>query len=308
MGLRVIEGVIENAHRTTAMLTDAQLRYFNTFGFIVLRNFFAPDEIKIMIDEFAVGIERANAHEPYDGSESHVFLLLGDDTPFGASIMEDARFLSIAKQSFGPDLWGFMHLAYRYISGGTEWHANDGSITHSRDYGFGPKFQWPLHAPVRADSGALRIISGSHRPPLHDQIKQMEQAGYLKDVAEVPCHVCDADPGDVVFFDSRIYHGTWTPADDPGDRRVASIMYFQNPRTCEDRAVMRLTAHGYYRNGYAQPWNREPWQQWLDNKPNNADRQEWIDTMRRLSALTDEDVGVRLVQGKTPVFEPVESA
>ena len=279
------------------MLSEEQLRYFNKFGFVVLRDFFTRDEMRIMIDEFDVGIAHVNAHEPCDGSKFHCFSMLGDDTPFGAALLEDDRFLSIARQSFGDDVVGFMHLAYRYEAGGTEWHANDGSITHSNEFGFGPKFQWPLHEPVGADTGALRVIPGSHRPELHQQIALVEATGLLEQADQVPCHVCQADPGDVVFFDSRIYHGTWSPPDGPGDRNVAAIMYFQGPRTPRDHVIMRETLTGYFKKTPGQPWDVVPHKQWLANKPRSAIRQRWIDSADRICSLTDEQIGVRIERG-----------
>ena len=190
------------------MLTNEQSHYFDTFGVLVLKDLFTSDEMKKMIAEFDIAVEHVNAYEPCDGTGYHWMSMLGDDTPFCGSILEDPRFLDIARQTFGEDLFGFMHLAYRYPAGGTEWHANDGSIMHSPNYGFGPKFQWPLHNPVRADTGELRVIPGSHRKDCHSSVCEAEKAGLLKDVKQVPSYACEVDPGDVVFFDSRIYHGT----------------------------------------------------------------------------------------------------
>ena len=293
------------------MLSDKQLRHFNKLGFVVLRDFFSRDELKILIDEFEVGVAHVSAHEPCDGSKFHCFSMLGDDTPYSASMLEDQRLLTIAKQTFGNDLVGFMHLAYRYAAGGTEWHANDGSITHSNEFGFGPKFQWPLHEPVRADTGALRVIPGSHRPELHKQIAQSEAAGLLKQVDQVPSHACEANPGDVVFFDSRIYHGTWSPPDGPGDRKVGAIMYYQGPKTPQDHVIMRETLAGYFNNPPGNPWDAVPFKQWLANKPRNAARQQWTDAASYISNLTDTQIGMRREREPSTGqfrFVPVESA
>ena len=43
------------------MLSDEQLRHFNKLGFVVLRNFFSRDELKILIDEFEVGVAHVSA-------------------------------------------------------------------------------------------------------------------------------------------------------------------------------------------------------------------------------------------------------
>ena len=89
-------------------------------------------------------------------------------------------------------------------------------------------------------------------------------------------------------------------------------MYFKSPQTTEELAVMRDTADLYYKNEYCrphQPWNVEPWKQWLANKPTSPIRQNWIDEMRTLSSMTDEQIGMRVERPKSgpAMLVPVET-
>ena len=46
------------------MLSDKQLQHFRTFGFVVLRQVFTPDELAVINREFDLGLETAYRHLP----------------------------------------------------------------------------------------------------------------------------------------------------------------------------------------------------------------------------------------------------
>ena len=50
------------------MLTPEQLAHYQTFGFIILRQVFTPDELAIIDSEFERGLNAAFADEPFDES------------------------------------------------------------------------------------------------------------------------------------------------------------------------------------------------------------------------------------------------
>ena len=47
-----------------AMLSERQLIHFQTFGFLIFRGLFNPDEIKTLNTEFDHGLESAYRHAP----------------------------------------------------------------------------------------------------------------------------------------------------------------------------------------------------------------------------------------------------
>jgi hypothetical protein len=263
------------------MFTEAQVLHYKTFGYVIMRKVFTPDEIKIMQEEFTVASQRHGEFSPTaDESTFSHMIILGDDTPYFASLTEDERLYGPAKQVFGEDavLWEWH--GYRYcMFKGTLWHANDGDPTYGR-YIYGARYQWPLFEPVRADTGALRVIPGSHLPEFQWELRKAEAAGLLNSIADVGAVVCEAELGDVVAFDTRLYHAS-TPYDK--ERRVASGIYAHFPQTREEAAI----------TGIVFPRDQEQWKQWRANKPQSAFRDEWEVLVKRVKEAQNK-CGLRI--------------
>ena len=51
--------------------------------------------------------------------------------------------------------------------------------------------------PTTADTGALRLVPGSHFEPLHTELREMGVGSQTEDL--LPSYVCDSTPGDVVM-------------------------------------------------------------------------------------------------------------
>ena len=142
------------------MLTREQHRHFETFGFIVLRQFFSPREMQRAGNEFETALDALYADDPFDGSKRHSAILTGEETPFFAGLPEDPRLYGIAEQLYG-DCFPITSDANRYV-GDSRWHP-DHYIDVEKDC-YGIKFAYYLD-PVGPESGALRVIPGSHRNP-----------------------------------------------------------------------------------------------------------------------------------------------
>ena len=108
------------------MFTPDQVMHYQTFGYIIMRNVFTPAEIKTMQREFDTAMARTDDFTPTDGESTYTHaIMLGDDTPFFASLNEDQRIYGPAQQTMGDDavLWEWQ--GYRYcMFKGTFWHAN----------------------------------------------------------------------------------------------------------------------------------------------------------------------------------------
>ena len=122
------------------MLTTGQKQQFDTFGFVVLRDFFMPDELNTMRGEFDFAADRASGIEPFYDTKMQYFNMFGDQIPFYAALPEDSRFYGVVEQLFGEMTFAFESNAYRYV-GNTRWHYNDGA---SNPNGYGIKSQFPL--------------------------------------------------------------------------------------------------------------------------------------------------------------------
>jgi hypothetical protein len=259
--------------RKQGMLTEQQIMHFNTFGFLIFRQLFSPDELRTCDAEFHHALETAYRHAPFDGTRRHWVPMLGPETPFFASLLEDPRFCEAAEQLYGDDVIGIIVDANRYV-GNTGWHPDTGSV-----HQFGVKFAFYLE-PVGPETGALRVIPGSHHQPFHDVLKQnMRQTGL--DIRDVPAYVCASAPGDVIAFDLRVWHASYGGSN---DRRMCTLVYYHNPKTPEqDEATRQQIARSA---GTPAHFNRpgdpvyDP--HWLANPVGHPKRQRWIERIREM--------------------------
>ena len=89
----------------------------------------------------------------------------------------------------------------------------------------GIKFTFYL-SDVDGDSGALRVLPGSHLTPFSDAIAgvpllDQEEPDDGLAVDELPATVLATRPGDAILFDFRIWHASWRGG---LDRRMFSLM------------------------------------------------------------------------------------
>ena len=290
------------------MLTEEQVYQFKTFGFVIMRSGFTRDELRTIQAEFDYRAAEASSHEPFDGTKRQSFNMMGDDTPFFASLMEEPRFAKVAEQLYG-DVIGEIAAANRYVTN-TSWHTDSGAHEAS-----GVKFAIYLQ-PVRAHTGALRVIPGSHKRPWFDELDERPPLRYAwarqnfaraeapEVIDSIPGFACDSDPGDVVAFDERLWHASLGGS---SDRQMCDITYWSYPRTPQEVAAMITHAKSYLteRDNSAEPWNpkRSAPDEWLANPAGNPRRQRWLDALRKFSEMTEGENGFKTVgiDGKTKV-------
>ncbi len=248
------------------MLSDKQVLYFNTFGFLILRKLLTPAEMATINDEFMRRHEFVHRAKPFDGTERQGVSLMGADTPLLASFVEDPRFLAIAEELYGEDVIGGGIGGDRYVAD-SQWHPDVGA-----EHEGGPKFAIYLQ-PLDATTGALRVIPGSHKSPFHDEIRgklgmHMEKSGFT--TPELPAYVCESTPGDVAVFDMRTWHASWGGGK---DRHMISMVYLRNPRTPAGRALLR---------GHAEQALNDP--EWLARAQGSPHWQRWAAHLRELTS------------------------
>ena len=260
------------------MLTEKQVTYFKLFGFVVMRQVFTPQELDTIDVEFKRGLESAYRHEPFDGSRRHWTMMLGPDTPFFASLLDDPRFYEPAEQLYGEDVLGVGCEANRYL-GDTDWH-RDTFSSHQ----YGVKIGFYLE-PVGADSGALRVVPNSFKFEIDskDIERVLSDAGL--ELLDLPGHVCESQPGDVVAFDVRSWHASWGGS---VDRRMCALVYYNNPKTPEEEDATR-SVFEWIRGTPPKFGLRDDYvlhhPDWIANAGGSPRRQRWIDRMRELGYL-----------------------
>ena len=256
------------------MLSQQQIKHYETFGFVILRDYLTPQEMETLESEFELGLDAAYSHEQFDGTQRQWTPLMGPETPFFAGLPEDARFHEVAEQLYGEDCFLIVCDGNRYV-GDTGWHP-DHRIDPAEDC-WGVKFAVYLDS-VGAETGALRVVTGSHRNPYHDEVKT-NLAETRPAIDEVPSFVCESEPGDVVAFDMRCWHASCGGSN---GRRMSTAVYYINPKTPVEEEGMRNRARTS-RNTTAQyrrPDDPKYDPHWLSNPDGNERRSRWIGRLR----------------------------
>ncbi|MDA0991793.1 MAG: phytanoyl-CoA dioxygenase family protein, partial [Verrucomicrobia bacterium] len=156
----------------------------------------------------------------------------------------------------------------------TGWHPDTVSPLQ-----YGIKFAFYLQ-PVAAETGALRVIPSTHRLfPFSEAFSAGIRKTPLRDV---PCQVLDSQPGDVVAFDVRLWHGSCGGS---SDRRMCTVVYYNNPKTPEEVEFLRLQGGANVKFGLESFRPKRPYlysSRWISNPRNNPNRQWWITRLREV--------------------------
>lgn len=263
-------------------LTAAQIHFFKTFGYIVFRQFLKAEDIGIMTRELDAGLAAQFPHKPFDGSQRQWTRMTDEGTPFFASLMEDPRFLTPAQQLCGEDVLGIGVDVNRYV-GETGWHPD----AHDEEQ-VAVKYIFYLDA-VGADSGALRLIPGSHLLGGSKRQRFSEDVSRIP-VVEVPAQAVVTEPGDVIAFDIRTWHASFGGG---SNRRACNLDFFQNPSSSKEIKKILELGRGHAGSignfGCKRKFNYS--KNWLDNPHQSPVRQRWIDRFKEIGYLDQPGVG-----------------
>ena len=200
------------------MLIQVQCDHFKTFGFLLLRDYFSADEAATIKAEYKSRCDAAANYVPFDGTKRQVMNMMVPDTPFYCSLLDDrGRFLGIAEQLAGKVLG--MSVSITRLVSNTYWHY-DSTTYDLTSLQFGCYLE-----SVRAETGALRVIPGSHRQPFQDEIGAIQACDYAwirqdndqeagATVDDIPAFICETDPqdGGVVAREPRLHDQEVGPA------------------------------------------------------------------------------------------------
>ena len=176
------------------------------------------------------------------------------ETPFLGSLLEDNRFYGAAKQILGEDAVGFFARCNSFNGPRTEWHPD---LVDRAWRGIKVGFYLD---PLDGDTGALRLIPGSHKNPFFSDIHQVElrhsnrggERARGLNVEDMPAFIATSEPGDVVVFDNHTWHASYGGGK---GRRMCTLGYFAPPKTAEEEEATRNVA-GRRRPG-PRPFGRQ---------------------------------------------------
>ena len=273
------------------MLNSNQVSFFKEFGFLVLRNLLSAQEVARIGEEARVAADRIYGDSP-GGPQGKWVPLLGDSTPFNASLLEDRRFHSIATAVFDDSIFG-LNTDVLFWQGDTGWH-RDLDVPGNT----GLKILYYLE-PLRADNGALRVVPASHIEPHETEIPQVDplvlapgEADYMNEVRALAVHpgdkmlpsvVVESEPGDVIPFAMPLLHASFGGC--PGRRLGATVYWYPSatPAQLEARRREVRAIRGNHERMFEFPLD-EPYchPDFIAGARGNEVRSRWLEQLRNL--------------------------
>jgi hypothetical protein len=190
-------------------LTEQQLAYFDTFGYLGFPGLL-NDRIDEIINDFEeVWARHGGGHNgrPHEGKERSCIVQFIDHHERLSSLLDDPRIRGIASSLLGDD-FNYMGSDGNYYVGDTRWHS-DGWHAETMHI----KIAYYLD-PLTRDTGCIRVIPGSHKmgdayaDGLKDQIGESSTL-WATDATDVPAVALETSPGDVVCFNHNTKHASF---------------------------------------------------------------------------------------------------
>ena len=196
-------------------LSEQQVRFFETFGYLSFPGAFA-DEAETISEEFErVWAEHGGGHQgrEHDHKQRSAFVPFIDQSEYLSALIDDPRIDGVASALLGDD-YNYETSDGNFYVGNTRWHSDGFARTKYRFL----KFAFYLD-PVTADSGCLRVIPGSHHRKdryalaLHEAMSSSRTDATENRLGltgpEVPAVALETRPGDLIMFNQDLKHASY---------------------------------------------------------------------------------------------------
>ena len=218
------------------MLTSGQIAYFETFGFLVLRQLFTLGEVAIIRCEADQLFNEARDGNPYIGAREHLMPFF-ERGMFMSNLPDDNRIYDIGVSLMGPD-FVLDGTEGNLMTGDSSWHCLKPA------HGLVPSIKIAFYPDaLTKDTGCLRFIPGSHKvgsPDLFAAFRNDDVYSGIRpfdmEPTEIPCYAVESQPGDVVVFTEKVVHASFGGKD---GRQQHVINFARNPQTAEQVAFFR---------------------------------------------------------------------
>jgi hypothetical protein len=258
------------------MLSDVQIDYFRTFGFVPLPNFLGTDRAGALRDEVDAAIRDAYAttysERVIDGISGHYLPMASPLTPLSASLVcDDPLLIDAAEQLLGSQVLPSVPEGVLYFAD-AGWHDDDGIGVH------GVKFATYFDELDRAN-GALLFVPCSHHTDGRPYLRAYQRAGY----DDVPAVAVPSSPGNVVAFDLHTFHAAFGGR----DRLAWTTVYLAIPEDDDSlERTLRWMTDAFEQAGRGFNRERYPvWRDWLANPDGRPRRATVIEGLRATGVL-----------------------
>ena len=228
------------------MITPEQVSCYQMFGFLLLKRLYSSDEMAAISHEFDDLTSRDRQGQPFPGLKRQSLYGIAELSPLLTRLtVDDDRIYQTVEQLMGPGFVWLNSEGNLYV-GDTGWHSDDSRLSY-------PPMKVSLYLdPLTKDTGCMRLIPGSHRPPFHHDLQAMARLGVPG--ADVPAYPCESQPGDVLFMNMNTWHAAFGGA--PGRRHLA-VNFAPAPQTSEHIDLLEQNYNGLLsliqRLQYSQP-------------------------------------------------------
>ena len=242
------------------MITAEQKAHWDTFGFLMLRQLFAPGEVKVLREAATEVVKqegRGNAFTNDPGFGTGAFM---ERHPALANWVDDDRIYEIPEAMLGPD-YLLQHTGGAVWRGDTPWHGGLGFEQRPSPPYKTAKIAMYFDS-LKKETGCLRVIPGSHRRPYADRLHPLmsedqdptHEAFGLQGPG-VPCVALESEPGDIIVFSESTYHSSFGSKT---GRLQIYTEYMANPTT-DDHIE-------YLRNDYDRSkWSYHPSESYINS-------------------------------------------
>jgi len=219
------------------MLTAEQQAHFETFGFLLLRQALSGQETAEVSRDFDEVLAEDRRGAAFPGDKRQAVLGFVERRPALTRLVECDLIFEAMEQLLGPGFVWVGSDGNLYV-GDTSWHPDTNHSDYRRI-----KVAFYLD-PVTKDTGCLRVIPGSHRPPLHDSLKPLKSVSdpavtpFGVAARDIPAFPLESQPGDVVMFNADTWHASFGGKT---GRRMFTLNFAAKPTTPEHEAILRKT-------------------------------------------------------------------
>ncbi len=208
--------------------------YFNAFGFIKLKHLFDEATMK-KVTNVADRLWKNDFGGPPKPDTSLQQDRFVERSKTLISLIDDPRLFDGLQQILGRKLI-FCGSEGNYGVAGSpsahHWHADRpgaAELTYLRI-----KVMLYL-SPMTKANGALRVIPGSHREPLHQTLLPFNQRHtetspvfFGQDGSKIPAYIIETNPGDVILFSQTLFHAVYFT--EHPNRRYIALKYASWPQ------------------------------------------------------------------------------
>jgi hypothetical protein len=221
------------------MAIELDVAQFRLFGFVVLRRAFDPAPLQEEVD-LAMRDGVGSFHADVGGGEvkGQYAPMMTGRTKFSLSLLD--LFEPQAAILLGGPVLPVRAKGVRYV-GSTPWHTDSRHAVAS--VGFAAYLD-----PLDAESGALCVLAGSHRPDFGEAtLTYLTSLGESAAISMLPGYAIATVPGDVIAFDEHLLHASAGGK----SRRQWRVDYVRDPVGLREEA----NVGSYFANIFPPDWD-----------------------------------------------------